>query len=43
VADRAADLRGLLDAVGVGELQGYEGRVPHRVAVSGPPPLGEEG
>ena len=43
VADRAADLRSLLDAVGVGELQGYEGRVPHRVAVGSPPPPSEEG
>jgi histidinol-phosphatase (PHP family) len=44
VADRAADLRGLLDAVGVGELQAYEGRVPHRVAVGSPPALlSEEG
>jgi histidinol-phosphatase (PHP family) len=43
VADRAAALRGLLDAVGVKELQGYDGRVPHRVAVGSPPPLSEEG
>jgi histidinol-phosphatase (PHP family) len=33
VADRAADLRGLLGSVGVSSLQGYRGRVPHTVAV----------
>ena len=37
VADRAAALRGLLDAVGVDTLQAYRGRVPHQVAVGSPP------
>jgi histidinol-phosphatase (PHP family) len=38
VADRAADLRGLLGSVGVDSLQGYHGRVAHRVAVGQPRP-----
>jgi histidinol-phosphatase (PHP family) len=42
VADRAADLRGLLGAVGVDALQGYHARVPHTVAV-GPPPESDQG
>jgi histidinol-phosphatase (PHP family) len=33
VADRADDLRVVLDAVGAGELQGYHARVPYPVAV----------
>jgi histidinol-phosphatase (PHP family) len=37
VADRAAELRALLRAVGVDALQGYRGRQPHAVAVSAPP------
>ena len=40
VADRAAALRGLLDAVGVDNLQAYRGRVPHQVAVGSPPRTG---
>ena len=43
VADRAAALRGLLDAVGVDTLQGYRGRVPHPVAVGSPPAGGRRG
>ncbi len=42
VADRAAALRGLLDAVGVDKLQAYRGRVAHQVAVGSPPPASEE-
>ena len=38
MADRAVALRALLDAVGVDWLQGYEGRVPHKVAVGAPVP-----
>jgi len=34
VADRADDLRAVLDAVGAAELQGYRARVPHPVAVA---------
>jgi histidinol-phosphatase (PHP family) len=34
VADRADDLRSVLDAVGAGVLQGYRGRDPYPVAVS---------
>jgi histidinol-phosphatase (PHP family) len=41
VADQSAALRRLLDSVGVDSLQGYHGRVPHSVAVGGPPPAGE--
>jgi histidinol-phosphatase (PHP family) len=36
VADRADDLRAVLASVGVAELQGYRGRIPYPVAVSGP-------
>jgi histidinol-phosphatase (PHP family) len=36
VADRAADLRGLLGSVGVDALQGYHGRVAHTVEVGQP-------
>jgi histidinol-phosphatase (PHP family) len=43
VADQASALRGLLDSVGVDALQGYHGRVPHSVAVGGPPPPGDQG
>ncbi len=39
VADRAEDLRGLLLAAGVTELQGFRDRRPHRVPIS---PLGAE-
>jgi len=35
VADRADDVKTELLRVGVTELQGYRGRMPHRVAVSG--------
>jgi len=36
VADRSADLRALLDGVGVDRLQGYRRRVPHTVPLSPP-------
>jgi histidinol-phosphatase (PHP family) len=36
VADRADDLRAVLASMGVAELQGYRGRIPYPVAVSGP-------
>jgi histidinol-phosphatase (PHP family) len=36
VAHRADDLRAVLASVGVAELQGYRGRIPYPVAVSGP-------
>jgi histidinol-phosphatase (PHP family) len=42
VADRAAALRALLDAVGVDKLQAYSGRVPRQVVVGSPPPAREE-
>jgi histidinol-phosphatase (PHP family) len=42
VADRAAELRGLLDLVGVDTLQAYAGRVPHTVALGRPRAPGEE-
>jgi histidinol-phosphatase (PHP family) len=40
VADRADDLRGVLASVGVAQLQGYRGRIPYPVAVSGPAKAG---
>ncbi len=43
VADRTADLRGLLEAAGVGWLQAYRGRRPHPVPLSGPAPDGPRG
>jgi histidinol-phosphatase (PHP family) len=47
VADRANELRSLLDSVGVHSLQGYRDRVPHTVAIGHPPsppsPLQGEG
>jgi histidinol-phosphatase (PHP family) len=39
VADRSAELRALLDSIGVDRLQGYRRRVPHTVPLR-PPPLG---
>jgi histidinol-phosphatase (PHP family) len=41
VADRADDLRSVLGAVGAGALQGYRGRVPYPVSVSGPAGSGD--
>ena len=42
VADQAAALRGVLDAVGVDTLQAYTARVPRRVDVGSPPLVSEE-
>ena len=43
VADRSADLRALLDDIGVDRLQGYRRRVPHSVPLSPAAPLGPAG
>jgi histidinol-phosphatase (PHP family) len=42
VADKAAALRDLLDAVGVDTLQAYDRRVPRAVPLSRPPALPSE-